>query len=416
MDFIFYYLLRRFFISLSFDNESIHLEKGLILRRVSDIPYSSAALYEIRRSPLLRLLGGSHVTIVTHSGKVSFYLRRGEKLPFLPKHTRAAIRPSRLQIIYGAFEDTRAFGGTFTFAAAISRVGNILGKEYSGKITAALESAADSLSGTLSSVNIAVPRIAAVIAVFLMTAWLFAFVKKAVMLSRFSLSAQNGVITAKHGFITLYERTLVLNNINAVISRKAVTGTLSGTAAVYCMGRMFFPPIKDSKREQLLNSVFHLPLPRHANRAKYANIHTNYANISAKKPPPKAVFAYCAAPFWWFIGSAALLAAVYFGESRRVIQPLPLMRSVLWFMAAIGLYNVFARALYMKRCAVKAGGEIYEITCIKQSRLYAAEIPSQKVVWKKTRFTPFSLKSGLCDQYFGVYGEGSFRLRQVPFL
>ncbi len=400
MDFILYYILRRFFVSMSFDNRMIHLEKGLILRRVSDIPYDRAAVCEIRRSPLLRLLGGKHVTVVTHSGKIDFYLKRGERLPFLPEHTGAVIRPSRFGIICGAFEDTRALGGTLTFAAAISRIGSIFGKEYSGKITASLELAADSISGTLSAVNIAVPRIAAVIAVFLIAAWLFAFIKKSLTLSRFSLSAKKGFVTVSHGIITLYESTLVLNNINAVISRRAVTGTLSHTAAIYCMGRMFFPPINDSKRKRLLKSVFGLD-------------HPDSAPI---KPPPGAFFAYCGVSFWWFLGSIAALLAVYLGEDYRVIPPLPLIRTALWFTAAISLYSIFARALYMSRCEKTAQNGILGISCIKKSRLYTAEIPKAKVVRQKTRFTRFSQKSGLCDRYFGVFGEKNFIIRKVPFL
>lgn len=400
MNFILYYILRRFFVSISFDNRVIHLEKGLILRRISDIPYNSAVMCEIRRSSLLRLLGGKHVTVVTHSGGISFYLKRGERLPFLPEHAGAVIKPSRFGIICGAFEDTRAFGGTLTFAAAISRVGSILGKEYSGRITAALELAADSISETLSAVNIAVPRIAAVIAVFLMAAWLFAFARKTIMLSRFSLSAKKGFVTVNHGIITLYESTLVLNNINAVISRRAVTGTLSHTAAIYCMGRMFFPPINDSGRKRLLKSVFGLDHP----------------DSIPIKPPLGAFFAYCAVPFWWFWGSAAALSAIYLGECWGVIPPLPLIRSVLWFAAAISLYNVFARALYMSRCEMAAQDGILGLTCIKRSRLYTAEIPRSKIVRQKTRFTRFSQKSGLCDRYFGVYGEKNFILRKIPFL
>lgn len=400
MNFILYYILRRFFVSLSFENNTVHLEKGLILRRVNDIPCDRAVMCEIRRSPLLRILGGKHVTIVTNSGKISFYLKRGERLPFLPERGGTVIRPSRFRIIYGAFEDTRAFGGTFTFAAAISRIGSIFGEEYSGRITAALELAADSISETLSAVNIAVPRIATVIAVFLMAAWLFVFVKKCLMLSHFSLSAKDGFVTASHGIITIYERTLVLNNINAVISRRAVTGTLSHTAAIYCMGRMFFPPINDRGRNRLLKSVFGLA-------------HPDSAPI---KPPLGAFFAYCAVPFWWFWGSIAALFAVYLGERYDVIPPLPLIRSALWFTAAISLYSVFARALYMSRCEMAAQGGILRLSCIKKSRLYTAEIPEAKIVRQKTRFTHFSQKSGLCDRYFGVYGEKNFIIRKVPFL
>ncbi len=403
MNFILYYLLRRFFVSLSFEGDIIHLEKGLILRRVSDIPFSRAVLCEIRRSPLLRILGGKHVTIVTHSGKISFYMKRGERLPFLPRRSGAIIRPSRFRIVCGAFEGTRAFGGTFTFAAAISRVGSVLGSEYSEKITSALELAADSVFETLSAVNIAVPRIAAVIAVFLIAAWLFAFVRKYIMLSRFALSAKKGFVTVRHGLITLYESTLVLNNINAVISRRAVTGTLGGIAGVYCMDRLIFPPIKNGERKRLLKSVFGLECP----------------DSAPIKPPFGAVFAYCGVPFWWFFGSAAALFAVYLAERYTVIPPLPLIRSALWFAAVISLYNVFTRALYMSRCGIMTKDGVCELSCIKKSRLCTADIPLEKIVSRKTRRTRFSEKSGLSalsDLYLGIYGEKRFMLRKVPLL
>ena len=161
-----YFLLRRIFLRIDLTSENIRVSKGLLLRRSFIIPAAAVTKVEIRRTPLVRLLRGKRVEISTLSGGVSFYMKTGEHIPFLPGYDGAYIQAKPFQAIVGAFIDTRALSGVITFGLFLNRIGNVFGGESFDRIMSALTGAAEEVTRLLALLHIGVPRVTAFAAVF----------------------------------------------------------------------------------------------------------------------------------------------------------------------------------------------------------------------------------------------------------
>ena len=76
MSFLFYYILRRFFVRLEFTNNEIRLEKGILIKRAAVIPFSAITEIAVKRTLLLRLFRAKGAEIRTLGGKIKFYLHK----------------------------------------------------------------------------------------------------------------------------------------------------------------------------------------------------------------------------------------------------------------------------------------------------------------------------------------------------
>lgn len=398
MKIILYYLLRRLFVKLCFEPDRIVLEKGLVLRRRAVVPLKAITRTEIRRGPLLRLLYAKKITVETLSGKISFYLKKDEDLPFLPKNRGHIVRPKRSLVFFGAFVDTRALSGVVLFSFTLYRIGKIFGSGYIERIIAAISDTAAGLSNTMEQLHIAIPRAAALAAVFLLTAWGFAFVTKLMSMADFRVSSHEGFITVRRGLIILYEQVVVLNNLDAVISCQTVSAIAVRKAPLYARGTMIFPPVGQDAARRVLRSLC-------GSDIKYS---------AETKPPLRALFGHCAVSLGWAGGFSAALVltklALYFG----IIPSAELLKTVLWYGLAASLWAVLACGLYWRFSGVSDGASLLMISARKGYRLYGAYIPKRMAVLKTLSQNPFQRRAGLCDLTITLYGKRRFRLRGIP--
>ena len=245
MNFLFYYVLRKFFVKLRFSDKEISLEKGLLLKRLSVMPMNSVVRITSRRTLFLRLFRAKEIEVFTLGGKMRFFLSRNERLPFLPEKRRVIAKPRFREIMLGAFIDTRALGGIFVFAAVLRRISAIFGGEYLNYIISALSQTAGELEKALGFFRVTVPRIAITLAAFALGAWIFAYLRKLARLARFRVSVSGGVLFAESGVVTLYEHALVSNSAAssecAVIRCDTLTTVLARRAPLYFRGVMVCP-------------------------------------------------------------------------------------------------------------------------------------------------------------------------------
>ena len=210
MEFIFYYILRRYFASICYQDGTLLLRKGLFFRRYYRIPWTAIRRIDIRRTLPLRLLRGKRVTICTFSGNTSFYLHNNEALGFLPKNrTYPVVKPHFSSVLAGAFSQTKALGGTVLFSITITRLESLFGSVYYDALSRLIRDTANGLDELLRSLRIAVPRLTAALAVFVAAAWLFAFVRNILQLSRYTVTFGRKAVTVQHGVITLYETVFI---------------------------------------------------------------------------------------------------------------------------------------------------------------------------------------------------------------
>ena len=395
MDLFFYYILRRFFVKLQYTDNALILEKGIFIRRISRIPFSVVVKAEITRTPLMRILGAKRVRLYTLCGGASLLLRKGEPLPFLPEGRGIAIRPRLLSVVFGAFIDTRALGGAVVFSAAMRRIGT-LSERYYESILSAISDTADGLSDTLTAAHIAVPRIAAVLAVFTAAAWIFAFLKRLVSMARFSVSSRRGYITVRHGLATLYEYVLVPHSPCVPIICDTVTTLAFGCAPIYCRGIMLLPPTRRSVRERAVSVLCGLP-PAPAARGGHGVF-----------PPPRALFGFCAVPLGWGAAFAAALA-VFGGRGGELLS------LVLWLGLGVCVWTAAVYGVYLPFSGAALGRDTLRISSRGGARLYTYVAPLEAVVAAAASALRFRRNGGYCVLTVMLVGRERCRLRSVPY-
>lgn len=398
MEFLLYYILRRIFVRMELTPDRIVVTKGLLFRRRCEIPLSAVTKIEIRRTPVLRLLRGKRVEVSTLCGGTFFYLRAWESLPFLPEYSGATVRAGALQCIAGAFVDTRALSGVVTFGLFLNRIGGVFGSESFSRIMSAMVGAAEGITQLLSALHIGVPRLTALAAVFVGTAWLFVFLRKALGMLRFRLSCGGGYITIQRGVFTLYEYRLVRHNLTACLRCDTLTTLLLRSAPLYCHDVILFPPVRQRTADRLLSKLCRLPVNR-------LNSRTNRVI-----PPFSALFGHCAVPLAWLGGFAAALLLTF------IVKPVAadLIQSMLWSGAAISLWFTVTYGIYMRLSGASRAGGVTGLSFRRGARLYTAVIPDEKAPLYILGRNLFQKFSGMCDITLAVAGRKRFKLRNVP--
>lgn len=393
MNFLFYYILRRFFVRLEFTNDEIRLEKGILIKRAAVLPVSAITEITVKRTLFLRLFRAKEAEIHTLDGKIKFYLHKNENLPFLPEFHTAQIKPRFGEILFGAFIDTRALGGIFVFVAILRKIGALFGGDYSNKIINAISDAAENVRRVLELLHIAVPKIAATLAVFALAAWITAFLRKTARLSRFEISRRGDILMVKSGLITLYEHSLVLNsNGFFAVSRDTITTIIAGRAPLYLRNTMILPCVKRKNLSKTLRALCGMTLPK-----------------SKTSPPKRAFMGFCGAPLGWCGGFLAALVIVYSTKLRAAM----LLKTALYSGAIVSLYAAAICLLYMKRSGIAAGESVC-VSSRKGLRLYNSVFPRGNIRMKKRSQSLFQLKSGLCNIRISTLGKRKFAARQLP--
>ncbi len=375
MNFLMYYVLRKLFVRLEFKENKIILEKGIILRRKSVLPLKSVVRVTAERSPLLRIFAAKKITVYTVNGKITFYLYKNEPLPFLPEIRSVPLRPRFSAIMFGAFADTRALGGIALLAAFLRRLSRLFGGEYFDKLTAAISDTAETLTNALSALHIAVPKIAAVLAVFVLAAWSLAFAKKLMRLANLCAARHGNLLRVRSGVITLYEHTLVLNASAVTVS--PLSAVLAKRAPVYLRGVMIFPSAPSDKAPKILRALCRL----------------STGNIPQIKPPRSSLFGFIAAPFWWAVGLSAALAFVYL---TRQLREAMLLKTVLYCAFIVSLYAVVVCWIYMRRSGISVGETTVGVSLRSGLRLIAVTAPRETVVESALSQSVFQRGDGLC--------------------
>lgn len=379
MNLLLYYFLRRFFVDLEFTEKYIYSRKGLILRRFCVIPLENIVRVTVERSLILRIFGAKKVTVCTVRGKITFYLRQSEPLTFLPeiRPDPISLKPRFSEIAFGAFADTRALGGIAFFSAVLRRLSRLFGGEYFNGVMNAISDTAETLANALSVLHIAVPRIAAVLGVFVLAAWTLAFVRKLLRLTNFRSVRSGNLLRVQSGFITLYEHTLVLNSAAPVVVSPP-SAILAKRAPIYLRGMMIYPAASRTRTAELLRTLCSIPddsAPR-------------------LKPPKSSFFGFCAVPFWWSVGFTAMLALVYISDSLRSAM---LLKTALYCGLIVSLYAAVVSLVCMSRSGLTVGKHAVRLSMRRGLRLFEYALPIKAITENTVSQSVFQRPTGLCN-------------------
>lgn len=371
MRFILFFLLRRFFVRVDFDSQKIVVTKGIFVIRTATVPLKSIVRITVRRSLFLRVFRAKEVEVFCNLGSVKFFLGRDEVFQPFGIPPRSALNwksASLAEETLGAFCDTHALGGIFLFAAALVRSGQLLGDEYSERLSALLQSlisdTAANVSAVLSTFQIFVPRAAAVVAVFALFSWCYAFAKKLLNLMRFRVAAIGERAYVQSGVFTLYEHKLILNSSNAVCE-ESVLSLISGRAVVRVRGVIVFPSVRRKRCENNLSS---------------ARGHT-------VRSPWSAFWGHCEVP----LTVAVVLGAALIALSESSAE---LLKTALLCGFAAALYSGIVCAVYMRFSGISAVERGVILTARRGLRLLSAVIPRERVVCVAQRRNLFNKERG----------------------
>lgn len=392
MSLIFYFLLRRIFIRIVFSDNAVFIEKGIFIKRSSVIPIASIIKVKIKRGIVVRVFNASEIQLFTLNGSVTFYLKKNERLPFLPESFSISITPRFRDIIFGAFIDTRALGGILIFTAVLRRIGKLFGGEYLKRIIAAISDTAERLNNIFSFLNVAIPRIAALIVVFTFGAWTFAFLKKLMALSRFRVSRSRGVVHVQSGLITLYDNYLM---INSAVSCNTLTTLLFQRAPIYSRDVMICPCVKRVKLVKTLKALYGL----------------DYPEGKLIRSPKSALFSHCASPISWSGVFMLLLILVYWLFPPRYAM---LIKTLLYGGFFASLYSVGVYSYYMKYSGVSVDEKTSLFAFRKDMRLYYFISSNDTMVNVTVSQNPFQRNSGLCNIKTVTLNHEHLNLRQLP--
>ncbi len=393
MKIILFYILRKFFVKLEIKGNLIVLEKRIFIRKTTLLNRADIVRAQTRRTLFMRLINAKEVTLFTQNGKVVLYLAEDETPDFLPKRGNVCLKPRFPERIFGAFIDTRALTGIAVFAVTLRKIAKIFGGSYFDGIIHAIFTTAESVTKALSIAHIVLPRTAVFLGIFAIVAWLFAFIRKILTLSRFELSSGNGSVYVKSGLITLYENQLVLNTA-AVVSRTTLFSLITKRAPMYCRGVMVFPCASGKVRGKILRSFF--------------GVRTRGANLV--KSPSRAVFGHCILPMWLFIGFSAMLALLFItGNGSALIT-----RTVLTAGIVISAYLFALFFLYMRSAESSFSEDYTMISTRRSAALYTAFFPTTLISGAVRRQTVFQQLSGLCTVKIALTERKICTARLIP--
>lgn len=392
MSLLLYYILRKFFVELEISETEVRLVKGLVIKRAAVLPRSSIVRVTVRRTLVMRLLRAREVTVFTLGGKLVFFLSKNEPLPLIER-SRAVVlkKPRFLETAFGAFVDTRALGGLFVFSAALRRVSAVFGGEYFDRVITALTNTANDLERALNFFKITIPKIAITIGVFALGAWVFAYVKKLLRLSRFRVFTETdgSCIIVTSGVFTLYEHALVPNT--AAVRVETLTSLVTRRAPLYLRDVMICPCVKREELPKTLEKLCGFELPK--NRVK---------------SPKRAFFGHIVSPLSWLgVFAAALFAAYRLDYSE-------LLKIALYSGVIVKLYTIVLYLLYMRRSGVAVSGEFARITARRGLRLYTAVFPRSAAERSTITQSVFQRRTGLCNRKIAVVGDRRYTARQLP--
>lgn len=392
MNFLLYYILRKLFVRLEFTENEIILEKGIILRRKSVLPLKSVVRVSVERSLLMRIFAAKKIIVFTVRSNITFYLRKSECLPFLPEIRSVPIKPRFSKLLFGAFADTRALGGIALFAAFLRRISSIFGSEYFDGIITAISDTAETLTNAFSALHIAVPKIAAVLAVFVLAAWSLAFARKLLRLANLRAARHGDLLRVQSGVITLYEHTLVLNS--AAVSVSPLSAMLLKRAPLYLRGVMIYPAVPSAKASKIIRALCGISVD----------------NAPKIKPPRSSFLGFCAAPLWWTVGFSAALALVYLSESLRSAM---LLKTALYCGLTASLYAVLVSLVCMSRSGLAVGERTVRLSMRRGLRLFAYSVPRGTVVEETLSQSIFQRRSGLCHIRMATVERTKLTARQL---
>lgn len=393
MKIILFYILRKFFVKLDVNRNSITLEKRIFIRKTTLLNRADIVRARTRRTLFMRLINAKEITLFTQRGKIVFYLSESETPDFLPKRGNVCLKPRFPERLFGAFIDTRALAGIAVFAVTLRKIGVIFGGSYFDGIIRAIFTTAESVTKALAIAHIVLPRTAVFLGIFAIVAWLFAFFRKILTLSHFELSSGNGSVYVKSGLITLYENQLVLNTA-AVFSRTTMFSLITNRAPMYCRGVMVFPCASGKVRGKLLRSFFGIKL----------------RSTRSAKSPSRAVFGQCLLPMWLFIGFSAMLALLFItGNSSALIT-----RTVLTAGIVISAYLFLLFFLYMRSAESSFSEDFLMISTRKSAALYTAFFPTTLISEAVISQTVFQQLSGLCTLKINLTEPKSCTARLIP--
>ncbi len=389
MSFILFYIFRRFFVRISYEPQKITIAKGIFLVRTAVVPLSSIVRITVRRSILLRLFRAKEIEIYCNLGSVKLFLGRDESFPPLgetpePPFSQIGKTSTFGEAALGAFSDTHALGGVFLFAAALTRVSNLLGDEYSERLSRILErlfsDMVDNVSGFLRSAQIVIPRAVVAVAVFALAGWAFAFSKKLLSLVRFRVFVTDERVCVRSGLLTLYEHTL-FPNYSAAVREEGIISLITGRAPVRMRGVIVFP----------------------AARRPAAS-----GNRGARSPKT-AIWGHCGVPLTAAAVMGAALGWVYMSERLRDYE---LLKTALFCGLAAALYSAAVFAVYMRYSGIFPAENGVAVVSRKSLRLRTTVIMRDWIVSEAIRRNLFNKKRG--NVTIRTRERLRFKVRQIP--
>ncbi len=352
--------------------------------RTAVVPLRSIVRITVRRSLFLRVFRAKEIEIFCNLGSVKFYLGRDEPFPLLgddpepPSGKASTFGEAAL----GAFSDTHALGGVFLFAAALTRVSNLLGDEYSERLSRLLEKLfsdmVDNLNGFLRSAQIVIPRAVVAVAVLALAGWAFAFSKKLLSLVRFRVFATGERVCVRSGLLTLYEHTL-FPNYSGEFYEEGVLSLMLRRAPVRMRGVIVSP----ASRKQ--------------------------AEKNGARSPKTAWWGHCGVPLTIALAAGAGLICVSLVERLSGYE---LLKTALLCVMAAALYSAAVRLIFMRYSRLTVLNKAVSVTARRGLRLRSAVIPRGRAVCVTRRRNIFNKSRGNVEIF--TRDRLRFKVRQIP--
>ncbi len=393
MNIVLFYILRKFFVNLTFTADKIILEKKIIVKKNAVLYRKDIIRTQVRKTFFMRIIAAKEVTLFTRGGKMRFFLSENEDADFLPKHGKIPLRPTFPETLFGAFIDTRALTGVLFFALTLRKIGVIFGGNYLDKVIRVLFTTAESVSEALPIIHIVVPKTAIFIGIFALSAWTFAFMRKLFALFGFETSVLKNSIYVKSGFITLYENQLALNSAETVV-RTTAFSLITKRSPLYYNSVMIYPCANEKARSKLLKTLIKLDIP----------------DQPPVKSPDRAFFGHCAVPLWCLAGFSAALIVLLLSELRSAL----IIRTALISGIMIFAYLTILFFFYMKSAKNIFSDSVVKISSRRAAALYTAFFPPCLIVCSTVSQNVLQKFSGICSVKINIFGRKNYTARLIP--
>lgn len=229
-------VLRWWRVEFWWDNDLVHIKKGVIFRNYIRIPWQKIITVSATRSFFLRPFRAVRLRVDSMGGSIkdpdfSIVLRpetAGQVLAHQGVESKngGLYTPHTSSILALSLLNSNSFAGVVLIATFIMQGGKLLGNNFSQMIIGTFEEVARTLA-------FGIPPAAAAIAYLLLGGWLVSFYRSFIRYKNMAIFQQGGILYIRGGVITKREYCVRYEDINFIDIRQSLTTKLFGLYTLF---------------------------------------------------------------------------------------------------------------------------------------------------------------------------------------